>query len=258
MRAGCLQSSDFRSADRYANPVPKTLIHVVERHQPENGRVLKAVESWNRIYDSGGMFPFQITRPRRTAKLLGDPRDLPYLKEFLAAGIRIAEPDSIIVFTNSDIVLHPETPLAITKHMQAHDCVCGFRITLDTIPSTGSHEYWRSLGQPDFGRDLFAFKAQWLVDNWGQIPDFLIGEQEWDLVMACLIRQQNGVSMLHKTDLATFEEESEIPLGYVIHQRHVGGWLSPQARMSPGKLYNVSLANKWYAEHDLKHFTLPL
>lgn len=258
MKGACYADSDLYAHYRVENPARHLLIHVVERHLPEPARVAGAVSSWKRIYDAGGMLPIHATGSRRNAKLLGDSRDLPYLKDIMEQGIKASHEDSVIVFTNGDIVLHPELPRVLEERMGERECACSFRITLDKLPTEGSPEYWASLGQPDFGRDLFAFKRAWLVENWGEIPNLFVGEQEWDLIVACMVRLHNGVEMREKTDLAVPDERAELPLGYVLHQRHVGGWLARSNLMAPAKLYNVALANKWYCEHGLEHFKLPL
>lgn len=115
---------------------------------------------------------------------------------------------------------------------------------------------WAKQGQYDFGRDLFAFRVSWLKRQWDCIPDFIVGEWEWDLVMALMIRMENGVPITTKHDLYTFYPDSEIPIGYVFHELHIRPWISTHYHDCPSKRHNLDLANQWYQEHNLESFQI--
>jgi hypothetical protein len=102
---------------------------------------------------------------------------------------------------------------------------------------------------------LFAFRRSWLLEHWDSIPNFFLGELEWDLVMALLIRMSNGVPISEKNDLKNFNSASELPLGYVLHEMHERKWLHDSFAESPAKMHNLKLANAWYENHGLKSFT---
>lgn len=253
MKNGCFEARD------YVSPSTKNrrLIHIVERHSPETSRVQHAVKSWKVLYDRFIMVPVHIWHSARSSRNLGDLRDLPYLKDLLKQGLDRSSESDIIVFTNGDIVIHPEISDILLKYMDSYGAVCSFRVNVkNSPPLIGTPQWWATLGPPDFGRDLFAFRASWLTDHWDSIPNFFVGEWEWDLVMALLIRMSNGVPISGKEDLRNLYEASEIPLGYVMHEMHERKWLHKAFFDSPAKRHNLGLANSWYVEHGLESFQI--
>jgi hypothetical protein len=101
-------------------------------------------------------------------------------------------------------------------------------------------------GTLDLGRDLFAFKKKWLKKRWTEIPDFLIGELEFDLVIATLIRRDAGVYTT-KLNWDQLVNVCEIERGYLLHEMHERAWVSDAQRNSAAKMWNRDLAVKFYA-----------
>jgi hypothetical protein len=234
-----------------------TLYHCTERHPqstPEDERrVLKAVRSWIRIYKTGAMVPCHIWHYPRNSNALGDKRGLPFLKDILIEGMtRAKHPNDIIVWTNDDAILHPLITQAIIDKMKTVNCCGSFRVNFESVEEK-FHELppadLANQGKHDLGRDLFAFRKSWLRQNWWDLPDFVVGEMEFDLVLATMVRRDAGIHTT-KTNLGQMSPKTEIPKGYVIHEFHNRKWTSDQYKANPSKSYNRKLAVEFYAKNN--------
>lgn len=233
-------------------------IHVTERHrQPDadsERRILNAFWSWVDLYKEG-VIPCHVWEYPRSSKGIGDPRELPYLKDVLAAGLKLAtEPDDVVVLTNDDTVLHREVIPALTATMRSVDACCSFRINFEreNMPVTDTPvAKVRQWGESCLGRDLFAFRAGWLKLNWEAIPDFFLGEQEFDLVLTTMIRLSAGV-MTTKMNFAVQQPKCEIDRGYVIHEIHARNWTNEKFAKSPAKIHNNRLYVEFCADNGFE------
>ena len=235
---------------------PLRYVHCVERHV--NGdiealrRSTEALKSWVEIYRTGRMTPCHLWDYPRSSAALGDPRHLPYLQDVLVEGMTKARPDDVIVLTNDDTVLHGDTLRALDDKMRDVDACGSFRLNFEkgrmpglTLPV----EEIRKLGTPDLGRDLYAFRKSWLIEHWFNLPDFLLGELEWDLVVAVMIRRSAGIF----TDRKNIQEPMpvcEIERGYVMHEKHEQAWVKAAMKLNPAKAHNKRLAIEWYARNS--------
>lgn len=233
------------------------VIHVVERHGGDEARIHRAFASWKQLYDSNMMEGVHSWRFQRSSMDIGDSRCLPYLKDILQSGMERSTADDIILFTNGDNLLHFDLGKVVRETLSQVPCICSYRLNVVKIPDLKAPlELVRTAGQPDFGRDLFAFRKSWLESHWDSIPDFFVGEWEWDLVMALMIRKENGVPITTKQGLHLPDPRSELPLGCVLHEMHTRPWLSTQYHTSPSKRHNLDLANEWYAGQNLLSFQI--
>lgn len=248
-----LVDSGIRSVGRF--------IHVVERHQQRDleseRRVNNAVASWTHHYSKGmpSCHVWEWQYPRSADETIGDPRHLPYLKDVLAQGFKIAtEPDDIILLTNDDTVLHHHIVTAMTRMLQNVDALSSFRMNFkkDNMPAldtpTAKIRQW---GESCHGRDLFAFRAEWLRRNWAEIPDMILGEIEFDLVLAALIRIAAGVETT-KDNFSIQQPACELDRGYVIHESHERNWALDKFADAPAKRHNNRLYVEWMRKHGLE------
>lgn len=237
---------------------PEQVIHCVERHvqrtKEDEERVLMAYRSWERIYKAGEMKPCHVWEhdyPRHAGQL-GDKRALPYLKDILVEGMtKATSPRDIIILTNDDTVLHPATVKAVKEKLRNIPCCGSFRVNFDKITDSHFEVEPKSLaerGLHDLGRDLFAFKKAWLKRWWHDLPDFILGELEWDLVVATMVRREAGVATT-KLNRDQIQPVCEIDRGYVIHQTHERAWTSKDHQNSPAKQHNVKEAVAFYARN---------
>lgn len=225
-------------------------IHVLERHrQPDEDserRILNAFWSWVDMYKTG-VIPCHVWEYPRSSRTIGDPRELPYLKDVLAEGLKPATAaDDVIMLTNDDTVLHRDIIKALTSTLRSVDACTSFRMNFDqaNMPATDTPvakiKQW---GETCSGRDLFAFRAGWLRLNWDAIPDFILGEQEFDLVLAAMVRMASGLKAAGE-NFAVQEPSCELDRGYVMHEIHTRNWMNEKYAKSPAKIHN----NRLYAE----------
>lgn len=242
-----------------------TFYHVVERHAQRTAdderRVLTAVNSWLALYKTGRVVPCHLWENDypRTALTIGDKRNLPYFKDVIAEGMtRCKNPNDFVLWTNDDTVLHPGVVDEMMAKLKSVPCVGSFRVNFDKVdlddiaanPDTlrlrGEKDSNGTL-RTDLGRDLFAWRKSWLTEHWHEIPDFLLGELEFDVVMAVMVRREAGI-FTDKRNVLTIQPSCELEKGFVLHQKHERQWTSAAAKDSPAKLHNKKLAICWYAE----------
>jgi hypothetical protein len=108
----------------------------------------------------------------RTAKEIGDSRPLPMLKEMMGKAVKFASGRDIIVWTNDDVSILDLTP--VVNHVRKFGAV-GVRRDPDHI-----------------GRELFAFRWDWLADRLYNFPDCAVASPWFDLAVAAWIRRQFG------------------------------------------------------------------
>lgn len=226
------------------------IFHLVEQHPTNDPRISRARQSWSTLYNHGEMIPIHVKDCELNARHLGDKRDLPMLRLILARGRKVAKPDDLIVLTNSDSLLHPTLLLFLRQLRQP--AACSFRVNINgpvainLPPAILARRY-----RPDYGRDLFVFTGAWLGEHWKDIPDCFLGELEFDLILAVLIRRSMGIETKTTRDFHTLTK-AELPLGYVLHERHAASWLNPINLESPAKLWNKTMARAWYEDHGLQ------
>jgi len=234
-------------------------IHVVERHRQRNPndepRILRAVDSWITLYANPRVTPCHVWHYPRSSASLGDPRALPYLKDVLIEGMtRAAHDEDVIMWTNDDTILHPTVIDALDEMLSKVDACGSMRLNFHpgTIPPlTCPPEVFVAQGERDLGRDLFAFRKHWLREHWHAIPDFFLGELEFDLNLTVLIRKSAKI-LTDRRNLPQPCPDCEIPNGYVIHEIHHRAWVSKEFVDSPSKLYNQKLAIQFYHRMGLE------
>jgi len=235
------------------------MIHCLERHRQVDAqserRVMAAWESWLALYRTGLMVPCHLWDYPRSARVIGDTRDLPYLKDVLAAGIAKAAPGDLIVLTNDDTIMHAQLLTALMRLMATKDAVSSFRLNFpkDFVPPpTEKIERIVKRGANCLGRDLFCFRREWLVANLDAFPDFILGEQEWDLVLAVMVRQTAKV-MTTKINFEQVMPACELAHGYLIHEMHERLWTDPRYQNSPAKLHNNRLMCEWHSDNGFEN-----
>lgn len=235
------------------------IIHCVERHRQKSDdamrRVLFAQNSWIDLYMTGAVTPCHVWNwnYKRSALQIGDKRDLPYLKDILSKGLtRSSNGKDVVLLTNDDTVLHPDIASVILKYLKDVPVVSSGRLNYKT-GTTPSWKIDETKGwNGDIGRDLFAFRKEWLMKHWQEIPDFILGELEWDLVLSAMIRSQSGENITLKTR-DTRNPKCEIPAGYVWHEDHRRHWDDASLAQSPAKRHNIRLMQEWYSKNKFNH-----
>lgn len=198
-----------------------------------NDRVQRAMLTW----DAVGLTPAHTTAYKRDAKTaLGDPRSLPFLKDVLWQAIPTDardRGDDIVVWTNADIALHSVAQTLIREHVGRYGAAAMRR-----TESNGK-------GHP--GRDLFAFKVDWLHEHWDEIPDYVLGAPVFDLGLVALIRKFHGLPPLSLKSLKDDLHPADMPAGLALHESHEPAWGG--AQNSPSEQHNKQLFREWAKKH---------
>lgn len=228
------------------------IVHCVEQHahtEPrEAARAAFARTSWEALYATGRMKPCSVSEFDRDSSDIGDDRKLPYLKDVLVNGMTMAREQDMVMLTNDDTVLHPRLLDELFRRMNGQEAISSGRANFASPDAVKFDLPWRDYASSDFdiGRDLFVFRKPWLRKHWYEIPDFLLGEYEFDLVLAIMIRDSLGVSS-SKENIA-HETEAELPRGLVLHQVHERRWMMVDAS-NPAKRHNHKLCKQFYNDH---------
>lgn len=236
-------------------PPERKFFHAVERHPERRDyeRVRKEVcwRSWDALYKDG-VVPCHLWEQDypRTAKSIGEIRNLPFLKDVLALGLKDCGDEDIMFWTNDDNYLHRSLPGILNYYCGVWGWVCSQRCEfIDTkMQENRPLNYYTEGGRMHLGRDLFAATGRWWRDHWDDIPDFIIGCSDFDLALCCLFRLEHGI----KTTRQNIEHNffpAELPRGYISHQYHPPKWADPNyVDKARGQKWNRGLFRAWAAE----------
>ena len=223
-------------------------VMIQERKAPhEKARVALAQSSWEAIYDNT-VLPAHYSEYKRTAdKEIGDPRDLPYLKDVLRASMeKSSNLSDIIMWTNDDIWIHPELPDLIRHHVSIYGVCTSRRCEIHAmLPPDATPGDYAKASAGHMGRDLFAATHQWLVENWNEIPDAILGASRFDLILAYLVRLYHGVSPAQVGSLDAQVFPAELPVGYIAHVKHDNYWSKKDNADSPSENHNKRLYDEF-------------
>jgi hypothetical protein len=211
------------------------IFHVVDVFG-SSPRHIEARATWMHAY-AGGVLPVHVSGYPRDAKTeLGDPRALPFLKDLLKAALdQTTQGNDIIVWTNSDIGFFDGAAEAIRAHLD------GKPVGATSMRRTESN------GERHMGRDLFAFKAGWLMDHWDELPDYVIGAPAFDLGLVAMIRKYEGEDLpaTTKKNMLLDFPPADMPSGFALHQSHASEWDVNNVDSVPSVRHNKRLFHEW-------------
>jgi hypothetical protein len=152
----------------------------------------------------------------RTAQAIGNERPLPMLREMMGKALKFASGRDIIVWTNDDVEIRDLGP--VINHVRRFGAVGVRRDPTHT------------------GRELFAFRWDWLADRFYNFPDCVTASPWFDLVVAAWIRRQFGwVSTMD--NLLQDRYPAEIPNENILfHPDHESSW--KKSMKDPASLWN--------------------
>lgn len=192
---------------------------------------MRARNSWRILYEQGVEYVW-IKSADRCGKSIGDSRNVPFFKDILKAGMNIAENEDIILWCNDDVILDPMVIGWCMNDVAANDAMSMRRIEPECLNCV------------HIGRELFAFRKEWLLSKWEDIPDFLQGSPYFDIIIAAMIRLEKGVK-------STIDNmKIDYPLcdaieRYAIHEAHESGWAGLNEYVLAGNIHNKRLAKEW-------------
>lgn len=201
-------------------------------------RMRTAEASWQRAYAGGGEWiaaPYAVDPGLRSARTLGDARDLPFVKDMVEATIIANDlhDEDVVLLTNSDACFCEGIAYEL-HHLCGLHGACythrwDFPWSVEHITRAGIHT-----GKWYPGSDAFAFTVRWWRAHRADYPDMLMGAEYVDAVLRQLIKLR-----AHPT--------SELHLA-VYHEQHPNEW--SRNRMSPANLHNARLARAWFARNQ--------
>lgn len=212
------------------------VILIVYKNDKPTERHLKAADSRIKLVQSDDVILVEMDRTpaERSSRALGDPRDLPYLRDMFGIALGMTmNPDDVIVWTNDDVQLDPALPSWARSVVRLHDAISMRRYEPG---QKGVH----------MGRELFAFTAQWMIKNIDKIPDFIVGCPFFDIVLAAYLRKQKGFESTVTNMIEDFypvDSENE----FAIHEPHQSAWGGENENKFPANLHNRKLAKEWCA-----------
>lgn len=235
-----------------ATPPVRRMWHVVERHeQPPDIRKKTAWASWDALY-AKGVIPVHIWEKPRSAKDIGDSRDLPYFRDVMQPALDQADDSDIVFWTNEDNWLHPMLVERLEFHVSVYGPCCSQRCDFrgNIPPASTSPEKFVRLSQRHMGRDVFAATKKdwlWMME---QLGDPILGASDWDLHLCAIIRLHHGIQTSRK-NIEHHIHPAEFELGYVAHKHHTPKWSKPgYINTAPSQKHN-RLGFKTWAEINL-------
>lgn len=148
----------------------------------------------------------------RTSQAIGDTRALPFMRDYLRAGLDRTRAD-VIIWTNDDVSFLPGGIEKIKAHARKFDFGCSRR--------DAQH----------IGREVFWFSRAWLREHIDELPDVILAAPQQDLVMAKWLRAQRGLKTTMENLLLDMPPV-ELPPGIVAHEEHPSRWLQHQESAS--------------------------
>jgi hypothetical protein len=229
-----------------------TILHAVEMHHwppgPDAGRRKRAQESGQATLYNRGVVPVHVWEHKRTAREIGDDRDLPFFKDVLSAGMsKVTNGDDIVFWSNDDLVFHPDFLEAMKRHVAIwdvctrHRCESDQRFSLEATP-----DEWVAQSRGHIGRDVFAAKALWIHQYWGHLGDWILGAPHFDLHLLAIVRRSKGF-ITTRQNLETVFPGCELAKGYVGHEAHEHAWGRLPAH-TPSHRHNATLFQEWAAK----------
>lgn len=204
------------------------VVHVCDTHG-KGARVTKARATWLAAYGDESMIKCRLPASAfgKSAKDVGDVRDLPLLRDMLTEAMKSApHSEDIVIWSNGDNGFAPGAFEKFKRHAALYGA---FSIRRDA-----NH----------IGRDVFGFTKAWLMAHIDQIPDFYMGAPAFDLVLAAIIRRTRGiVSTKYNLRLDFFP--CELEPGLVTHEDHPSRWAGENEHKFPANLINMTLLREW-------------
>jgi hypothetical protein len=194
-----------------------------------------AQQSWQRAYtEAWTAAPYAVEAGARSARDIGDARDLPFVVDMVEAAIATHQLNDhdVVLLTNSDACLADGITFEL-QHLCALHGACythrwDFPWSVEHIDRKGIHT-----GKWYPGSDAFAFTVWWWRKHSAAYPDMLMGAEYVDAVLRQLIKRHA-------------HPQAELHLA-VYHEQHANAW--SRDRHSAANLHNARLARAWFAQH---------
>jgi hypothetical protein len=197
------------------------------------GRMVQsAYQTWKWHFDQGDVIevPTTLKQWGRSSADMGDSRPVPFFKDLINHGMKMAQHEDVVCYSNRDILVSSEMPAKIIDKVNKNGIALCWRRSF--VPEHGRmYKDFRG-GKRDGGIDVLAFKPQWWKEHEEMIPDFLIGREGYDY---CLWKYAESLY------------GSDVYVDNVIgHEPHESFW-KQNKKTNPGQVHNRSLARVFFA-----------
>ncbi len=214
------------------------IFHLFSKWSPQDPEAVRrhklAQSSWlNQCWIEKPVLDSELTRLWSE-----EDRSLPYVKDLLNAACDSQHDDTIVCFTNSDLIVRSDAAMMIASKLQQTDAAYAFRFDfhhkLDRVPR--DNEFHQGHMYP--GTDLVAFRVGWWRLYSKLLPDFILAHEAWDCVMRHLICETNP-------------GDNEL-VGIACHERHGTFWENPANRYRlRGQQHNLGLAKVFFKQRGI-------
>jgi hypothetical protein len=167
-----------------------TAMEVLRENMPDTISVYVFAFPWENVVVPSG-FTVRKTLRRNSRQLLGNNRDLPYIKDVLSQ-CRALSNSEFFGYANSDILFSRD----FFKVFGDDDAYIFYRqeiaeTNVEQFNRGDYHKVWGGDKHP--GNDAFFFKSAWWDKNESLFPDDLVlGETEWDTCYRSIIVAETG------------------------------------------------------------------
>lgn len=233
-------------------PPNRKIFHATTFYKNPNARQQFARASWKALKD---VIPCYLKKCTRYMQHNGSENKIAFFKDVIAEALRKAKDSDIILFTNDDIICHPDLSRQLRYYCSIWGCTAIRRCELNEKAILGNSpgewaELARTSGIPHYGRDSFAFTKTWWKEHGKDFPDFAIGGAEWDTCLAVLMRKSVGYTSI-VSSLQSLYWPAEMPLGWTAHYAHKSMWFAfGNFWHSPVNIHNRHIFRKWSEKHQ--------
>ena len=207
--------------------------HIVHTYEPFNPNLKRRLDfarrTWNQFSNNWKLRLHQLKPTDRTSQSIGDRRQLPFIQDVIGQFLPEIPHDGIIVFTNTDSCLAPETENFLIKRFSNSQCCWCHRVDYSHVDRIiGMQELSKRSQYP--GGDFFAFRKKW----WNKIkfPDMILGCHAWDGLLFAIMGNKNKMPPL------------------VYHEIHSPGWRQGHNK---GNDWNSALLKQYIANKNIKN-----
>lgn len=223
-------------------PQQRRLIHVYSEY-PVTGETERrhqhATKTWRHQYGLGNMLPFPVYDGDlpRSARDIGAPAPIPYIRDLIDYGASAALPGDRVVLTNRDtcLVKGATDRLAAIRSSAVYG---PRRDYFSPIPEDQDVLDDLSGGTAHPGADLVSVEPLWWW-RWREwIPDLVLGFEAWDL-------------MIREAFMEIEPDEFEVR-DLVYHEYHEANWCQPGVRKThPVQVYALRRARNHYSARGM-------
>lgn len=239
-------------------PVPKLkpkviLVHSVVPSSITCPRLEIARSSWDNLFSQGTLIEEIVHNSElpRTSLILGDSREVPFIKDLLDAGCAMATGEDVVMYSNKDIILSADAPQRIIDGVvRGRGATCCHRRKLKPTPGRVYKDFANC--KTDGGFDVIAVTPQWWAMHRDKMPDMLIGCEGWDTVFRTLV-EETADSRNPQSTVSNSPEQWALSRAYTDHvaghEPHESPWKS-ERNTGAGQRHNRALAREFFQKRS--------